>query len=59
MFRILGRALFEKDSSLVTSDAKFVEEGEVSVDASQYTRVELGEEAEPPRIALADLSDSD
>ena len=33
-----GRQLFEQDKSLALSDTKYMDEGDVSVDASQYER---------------------
>ncbi|KAK4703325.1 hypothetical protein P7C70_g2897, partial [Phenoliferia sp. Uapishka_3] len=56
-----GRQLFEKDlqGTLVSSDAQYDEEGAVSVDASQYERVDhLSDEEEEVRN-LGDLSDDD
>ncbi|KAI9302681.1 hypothetical protein BJ944DRAFT_166806, partial [Cunninghamella echinulata] len=36
--KLTGRQLFEQDKSLALSDAKYMEEGDVSVDASQYEK---------------------
>lgn len=58
----IGRQLFEKDSSLVNSDAAFEEEGATSVDASQYIRSGLATEAdeiEARGLGDLNLSDSD
>lgn len=38
----LGRQLFEQDKSLALSDAKYMDEGDVSVDASQFDKTERG-----------------
>lgn len=58
-----GRQLFEKDlqGSLVTSDADaaYDEEGAVSVDASQYERVDHLIEEEEEERRLGALSDDD
>lgn len=50
--------MFEKgDSKLVNSDAAFDEEGAVSVDASQYERVEGIIEEEEEARDLGEMSD--
>ncbi|KAI8146841.1 hypothetical protein BJV82DRAFT_509369, partial [Fennellomyces sp. T-0311] len=36
--KLTGRQLFEQDKTLALSDTKYMEEGDVSVDASQYER---------------------
>ncbi|CAO3644436.1 unnamed protein product [Cunninghamella echinulata] len=36
--KLTGRQLFEQDKTLALSDAKYMEEGDVSVDASQYEK---------------------
>ncbi|KAI7871461.1 ubiquitin-conjugating enzyme/RWD-like protein [Spinellus fusiger] len=38
--RLNGRQLFEQDKSLALSDAKFMEEGDISVDVSQFEKEE-------------------
>lgn len=44
--RPTGRQLFEQDKSLALSDAKYMDEGDVSVDASQYERTQHQEDEE-------------
>jgi hypothetical protein len=44
--KLNGRQLFEKDASLAASDAKFVEEGDASVDASEFDHNDVGAEEE-------------
>lgn len=39
-FLLLGRQLFEQDRTLALSDAKYMDEGDVSVDISLYEREE-------------------
>lgn len=39
---ISGRQLFEQDKSLASSDAKYMDDGDVSVDASQFDKEERG-----------------
>ncbi|KAI9270380.1 ubiquitin-conjugating enzyme/RWD-like protein [Phascolomyces articulosus] len=38
--KLTGRQLFEQDKTLALSDTKYMEEGDVSVDASQYEKEE-------------------
>lgn len=38
----IGRQLFEHDKSLALSDVKYMEDGDVSVDASQFDKEERG-----------------
>ncbi|KAI8979664.1 ubiquitin-conjugating enzyme/RWD-like protein [Mycotypha africana] len=40
--KLTGRQLFEQDKTLALSDAKYMEEGDVSVDASQFDKEERG-----------------
>ncbi|CAO3639298.1 unnamed protein product [Mucor fragilis] len=40
--KLTGRQLFEQDKSLALSDAKYMDEGDVSVDASQFDKEERG-----------------
>ncbi|CEP11326.1 hypothetical protein [Parasitella parasitica] len=40
--RITGRQMFEQDKSLALSDANYMDEGDVSVDASQFDKEERG-----------------
>lgn len=55
---MIGRQLFEKgDAKLATSDGAFDEEGAVSVDASQYERVEGFIEEEEEERDLGEMSD--
>lgn len=50
-----GRQLFERDRNLATSDASLLEEGTVSVDASQYERThQSDEEEDEERLSLSD-----
>lgn len=55
-----GRELFAANASLAASDAA-LGEGEVSVDASQYERVEVesDDEEDTPGIARLHLSDDE
>ena len=61
-----GRQLFERDSTLIGSDAAFGDEGDVAVDFSQYERKDPAEEEEEDdtdgvgeRLRLANLSDDE
>ncbi|KAI8337367.1 ubiquitin-conjugating enzyme/RWD-like protein [Choanephora cucurbitarum] len=40
--KLTGRQLFEQDKTLALSDAKYMDEGDVSVDASQFDKEERG-----------------
>ncbi|KAG1493620.1 hypothetical protein G6F53_012722 [Rhizopus delemar] len=40
--KLPGRALFEQDKTLALSDAKYMDEGDVSVDISQFDKSERG-----------------
>ncbi|KAG0740951.1 hypothetical protein G6F57_001226 [Rhizopus arrhizus] len=40
--KLPGRALFEQDKTLAMSDAKYMDEGDVSVDISQFDKSERG-----------------
>jgi bisphosphoglycerate-dependent phosphoglycerate mutase len=40
--KLSGRALFEKDKSLALSDAKYMDQDDVTVDASQFDKEERG-----------------
>lgn len=42
LMHILGRQLFEQDKSLALSDAKYMDDGDVSVDASQFDKEDRG-----------------
>lgn len=56
----LGRQLFERDRNLDASDDAFIEEGTVSVDASQYERTTaLENEDEEEEQHRLEFSDSD
>ena len=50
----IGKQLFERNRHL-DDETNLIEEGSVSVDASQYDRTErLDEEIEPERVELSD-----
>jgi hypothetical protein len=53
-----GRQLFERSHDLDSSDAAYVEEGDVAVDASQYERARSMDEEDEDADRLV-LSDSD
>lgn len=59
---VIGRQLFEQDKSLAMSDAKYMEEGDESVDASQYEREERQQsdnEDDNPNAVWKRLSEDD
>lgn len=53
-----GRQLFERDKSLATSDATLAEEGAVSIDISQYDRIDTLVEETEEEVGLR-FSDSE
>ncbi|KAL1928607.1 hypothetical protein VTP01DRAFT_2393 [Rhizomucor pusillus] len=60
--KLTGRQLFEQDKSLAMSDAKYMEEGDESVDASQYEREERQQsdnEDDNPNAVWKRLSEDD
>ncbi|GAA6063932.1 hypothetical protein JCM10212_004791 [Sporobolomyces blumeae] len=64
--KLTGRQLFEQDSTLVSSDAAFGDEGDVVVDLSQYEREDPARDEDEDetdkvgeRLRLADLSDDE
>lgn len=56
--RLTGRQLFERDRSLATSDATLAEEGAVSIDISQYDRIDTFVEETEEEVGLQ-FSDSE
>ncbi|GAA5953823.1 hypothetical protein JCM3765_000660 [Sporobolomyces pararoseus] len=65
--KLTGRQLFERDSTLIGSDAAFGDEGDVAVDFSQYERKDPADEDDEEedtdgvgeRLRLANLSDDE
>lgn len=57
--RFTGRQLFERDRNLVAEDDAFIEEGTVSVDASQYDRTTVIENEDEEEQQRLEFSDSD